>query len=53
MILSHHFRFNITCECHKEEMNDDDDDEDLEVRGSSQEPPLHPAGSVVSSDVGR
>ena len=25
LLLSHHFRSNVTCECHTEEMNDDDD----------------------------
>ena len=26
LILSQHSRFNVACECHKEEINDDDDD---------------------------
>ena len=26
LILSHHFRFNVTCECNKEEINHGDDD---------------------------
>ena len=26
LILSHHFRSNVTCECTKQEINDDDDD---------------------------
>ena len=26
LILSHHPRFNVKCECHTEEINDDDDD---------------------------
>ena len=25
LILSHHSRFNVACECNKEEINDDDD----------------------------
>ena len=25
LILSHHSRFNVTCECNKEEINDDDE----------------------------
>ena len=25
LILSHHFRFTVTCECNREEMNDDDE----------------------------
>ena len=25
LILSHHSRFNVTCECNKEEIDDDDD----------------------------
>jgi len=27
LILSHHSRLNVTCECDKEEMDDDDDDD--------------------------
>ena len=27
LILSHHFRFNVTCERYKEEFNDDEDDD--------------------------
>jgi len=27
--LSHHSRFNVTCECNKEEINDDDDAQGL------------------------
>ena len=25
LVVSHHSRFNVTCECNKEEINDDDD----------------------------
>jgi len=28
LILSHHSRFNVTCECNTEESNDDGDDDD-------------------------
>jgi hypothetical protein len=27
LILSHHSRFNVTCECNKEKIHDDDDDD--------------------------
>ena len=36
LILSHHFRFNVTCKCNKEEIDDDDNDDgdDDLIRGN-------------------
>ena len=30
LILSHHSRYKVTCECNEEDINDDDDDDDSE-----------------------